>query len=355
MSHDTTPRNRRFRRRLSAGVRGVVTFVGRRLPLPHGTSPRLAAQSLIHNSAMVTIPPRFKTWLPAGLAILMTSLTGLVAWSIASRLPTVLSDTRELASQVKDLEQQLHAPTASPEQQEASEIAIGHLRDRENSVQQQRSQLNERVAGLQTDLESTRIREQELKDDQEAKKAEIESHSRRLSKSLGRDIVVRPGPPIQYNAGPEPKAPWYGETLAYYVVRGDYKRKWNAWRQAKIACDAFNAFQAATGVELVELQGKAESLNRQITGFEKKLSDLNAQATELARQLAHYTEAPWDLWDDLNEKRKQLARTSFARTMFWVLDLPTLASCLITTAVAYSRMFLIAGRFGPRQLARSRP
>lgn len=282
-------------------------------------------------------------------------LTGVVTWSVASRLPTVLSDTRALATRVKDLEKQLHAPTASPEQQAASEAAIGHLRDRENNVQQQRSQLNNKVAGLQTDLENTKTREQELQEQEAAEKQKLEVHRQRLSETLGRQIVIHPGPPMHYDAGPEPVNKVYPSWFSYHVMRGAYRTQWNAWWKAKQACEAFNAFQSATGVELVELQAKAESLNRQIQGFEKKLTDLNAQATELARQLSHYTEAPWNLWDDLNEKRKQLARTSFARTMFWVFDLPTLASCLITTAVAYSRMFLIAGRFGPRRLARSKP
>ena len=348
------PHQHRLRRRVVDGIRGVVTFAAKRIS-QRAADKHFAAQPLIHGKPGLIREPRFRTWLPAGLALSMTALTGLVAWSIASRLPIVLSDTRALANQVKDLEQQLHSPTASPEQQEASEMAIGHLRDRENSVQQRRLQLNQKVAGLQTELENTKQREQELKDQEDAAKQKLEVHRQRLSETLGRDIVIHPGPPAQYDAGPEPVNKVYPSWFSYHVIRGAYREQWNSWRKAKAACDAFNAFQSVTGVEMVELQGKAESLNRQIEGFEKKLSDLNAQATELARQLAHYTEAPWDLWDDLNEHRNQLSPTSFARTMFWALDLPTLASCLITTAVAYSRMFLIAGRFGPRQLVRSTP
>ena len=348
------PHQHRLRRRVSEGIRGVVTFAAKRIS-QRAAGKHSAAQPLIHGKPWLVTQPRFRTWLPAGLALLMTGLTGFVAWSVASRLPTVLADTRALATQVKTLEQQLHAPTASPEQQEASEMAIGNLRDRENSVQQQRSQLNEKVAGLQMELENTTQREEELKEQADAEKQKLEAHRQQHSEALGRDIVIHPGPPAVYDAGPEPVNKVYPSWFSYHLIRGAYRKQWNAWRQAKAACDAFNAFQSATGVELVELQGKAESLNRQIKGFEKKLSDLNAQATELARQLAHYTEAPWDLWDDLNEKRKQLARTSLARTMFWVLDLPTLASCVITTAIAYSRMFLITGRFGQRQLARSKP
>jgi predicted nucleic acid-binding Zn-ribbon protein len=337
---------------MSAGMRSVVTFVAKRV------SPRASGKEPLVGQPLLQVPlrtPRFRSWLPACLAAFMTLLTLFVAWSVASRLPTVLADTKTLAGQIHDLEQQLHAPTKTPEQQAASEEAIGDLRDRENKVQQERSRLNDKVAALEDDLEAARKRGQELHEKEEAEKRKLEKHRKELSERLGREIQLHPGPPLHYDAGPEPQAPWYGETLGYYVVGGKYRRRWNAWREAKAACDAFNAFQQATGVELVEIQGKVESINRQIKGFNEKLSGLNRQAADLARQLEHYTEAPWDLWDDLNEKRKQLARTSFARTMFWLLDLPTLVSCLITTAVAYSRMFLIARRFGPRQLARSRP
>lgn len=346
------PDQHRLRRRVADGIRGVVTFAAKRIS-QRPADKHSAARHLIHGKPGLIREPRFRTWLPAGLALLMTALTGFVAWSIASRLPTVLSDTRALANQVKDLEQQLHSPTKTPEQQEASEEAIADLRDRENKVQQERTRLNDKVAALADDLEAVRTREQELHDKEEAEKQKLEQHRKELSERLGREIQIHPGPPLHYDAGPEPKAPWYGETMGYYVVGGKYRRRWNAWREAKAACDAFNAFQQATGVELVEIQGKVESINHQIEGFSEKLSGLNGQATNLARQLQHYTAAPWDLWDDLNEKRKQLARTSFARWMFLLLDIPTLLSCLLTTVVAYSRMFLIAGRFGPRQLARS--
>jgi len=109
-----------------------------------------------------------------------------------------------------------------------------------------------------------------------------------------------------------------------------------------------------TGVELVELQGRVESINKQVEGFNQNLEVVNARLTSLSQQLRRYTDAPATAWDDLNALRKRLAKTAVVRTAFWLLDIPTLLSCLATTAVAYSRMFLISGRFRPRQLARSR-
>jgi predicted nucleic acid-binding Zn-ribbon protein len=348
--HDAMEKPTRLRRRMAAGMRGVVTFIAKRVT----PRPRVSAATV--NQPLLQAPtrgPKFREWLPATLAVFMTLLTLYVAWSVTSRLPAVFADTGSMASQIQELEQQLHSPTKTPEQQEASEEAIGNLRNRENKLQQERTRLNEKVAALEDGLDAARKREQELRDREEAEERKLEQHRKDLSERLGREIQVHPGPPMHYDAGPEPKAPWYGETLGYYVVGGKYRRRWNAWRDAKVACDAFNAFQRTTGVELVAIQGQVESINHQIDGFNEKLSGLNRQATDLARQLERYTAAPWDLWDDLNVKRKQLARTSFARWMFLLLDIPTLLSCLLSTAVAYSRMFLIAGRFGPRQLARS--
>lgn len=285
----------------------------------------------------------------------MTALTGLVFWSVAKQLPTVFSDTKALARQIEELEDQIHAKFASPEEQEANEEAITDLHKQEDKAQQERTRLNDKVARLQSDLEAAQKREQELLNKKKAEEQAVEKHKERLKEVLGRDIEIHPGPPVHYDAGPEPKAPWYGETAAYYVFSRNYYRKWNAWRKAKAACDAFNTFQDATGVELIELQGQVDSINKQVVAFNQKLEAINARLTTLGQQLKNYTDAPATAWDDLNTQRKRLANTAFVRTIFWLLDIPTLLSCLATTAVAYSRMFLISGRFAPRQLVRSRP
>jgi predicted nucleic acid-binding Zn-ribbon protein len=284
----------------------------------------------------------------------MTALTGFVFWSVVSRLPTVFSDTKAVAKQIKELEEQIHAKTESPESQEAAELAITSIRKQEDKAQQERTGLNDKVARLQSDLEATQKREQELHEQARAEVQKLEKHKERLKEALGRDIEIHPGPPIHYDAGPEPKAPWYGEAAGYYLFSRNYYRKWNAWKKAKVACDAFNAFQDATGVELIELQGKVESVNKQIAVFNEKLEAVNARLATLGHQLKRYTDAPATAWDDLNTLRKRLANTSVVRTVFWALDIPTLLSCIATTAVAYSRMWLISGRFSQRQLARSR-
>ena len=327
-----------------------MTFVAKRVSFGPAASEARSPQSLLHTESH---PQRFRKWLPTFLAITMTLLSLFVTWSVVSRLPTVFADTKALVGQVRGLEQQLHASTKTPEQQEANEEAIGDLHDRENKVQQERSRLNGKVADLQADLEASQKAERGLREQQEAAMQKLRERQKQLSAILGREVVIEPGPPLHFDAGQEPKPQWYyGGTVGYMVSR-NYREKWNAWREAKAACDSFNAFQQATGVELVEIQGRVESINQQILGFNEKLAGLNQQATDLARKLQKYTDAPWELWDDLNEKRKQIARTSLARWVFLLLDIPTLISCYLTTAVAYVRMFLIAGRYAPRQLARS--
>jgi predicted nucleic acid-binding Zn-ribbon protein len=284
----------------------------------------------------------------------MTALTGFVFWSVVSRLPTVFSDTKAVAKQIKELEEQIHAKTESPESQETAELAITSIRKQEDKAQQDRTGLNDKVARLQSDLEATQKREQELREQEKAEEKELDKHKQRLKEVLGREIEIHPGPPLHYDPGPEPKAPWYGGKIAYWAVGGKYADKWDAWNKARRACEAFNAFQDVTGAEIVDLQGRIESFSKQISVFNEKLEAVNARLSALGHQLKRYTDAPATAWDDLNELRKRLANTSFVRNVFWALDIPTLLSCIATTAVAYSRMCLISGRFSQRQLVRSR-
>jgi len=345
----------RIRRRMSSGVRKVVTFVAKRVAPRRRAGRSGSRNSLLQAHDAAVVSSGYRRWLPAALAAFMTMITGLVLWSMVSQLPTVCADTRTLARQIQELEGRIHAKAASPEQQEANEEAIEGLHSQEDKAQQERALLNEKIAKLRSDAEDARKHEQGLRDRLVAEERNLEQHKAQLRKLLGRNIEIHPGPPAHYDAGPEPKAPWYGGKLAYWVFsRREYAAKWDAWDKARTACDGFNAFQNVSGVELVELQGNLESINRQVAGFNEALQGVNARLTSLGQQLRRYTDAPASAWDDLNALRKRMATTAGVRMVFFCLDIPTLLSCLVTTAVAYSRMFLISGHFGPRQLARSR-
>lgn len=170
---EAMPSRLRLRRRMSAGVRGAVTFVAKRVSLRAGGTPPGAAQSPLGAPA-TPASSRFRKWLPAGLAAFMTVLTSLVFWSVAARVSTVLADTRDVARQIRDMEQQLHPPTNPPEEQKAREQAIGELRGREDKVQQQKTRINEKVATL----DASQARQRELREQEQAERDKLEEHGR---------------------------------------------------------------------------------------------------------------------------------------------------------------------------------
>jgi septal ring factor EnvC (AmiA/AmiB activator) len=270
-----------------------------------------------------------------------------VLWSVVSRLPTVFSDVTAVTQHIEKLEEQIHGSAESPEDREASERRIASIRKQENKAEQEKKRLNDKVAELDAELEAARKREQEIHD-QERDEQEKLNHQREQFKAVfGSDLQIHPGPPLHYDPGPKPKEPFY---ILWWPE--EYRAKHTAWVAAKNVCDGFNAFQDNTGVSLVEVQHNIESIMAQIETFNGMLDDVGKRMSDLGRELKRYTDAPVTAWEDLNAQRKRLANTSFVRNVFWLLDIPTLLSCLATTAVAYSRMFLIYGCFGPRKLVR---
>jgi len=286
------------------------------------------------------------------MAAFMTLLTATVLWSVARQVPTVVSDTKTLAAQIQEIEAKIHPLPQSESEKAETEDEIKGLHRLQDKTAQEKARINTTVAELEAKHDDALKRQQEIAAQQDTKTAALEEQKKRLKDVLGRDITIDPGPPVHYDAGSAPEEPWYGGTLAYRVFSRNYYEKWNAWKKAQAACRAFNAFQDTTGIELIQLEGQIKAINSQREQFNQALDRLNERAEELRKRLEQYTSAPWILWEDLESKRKQLARTAAVRTGFWLFDIPTLVSCLLTTAIAYSRMFLIAGRFGPRQLAR---
>ena len=345
----------RFRRRVSVGIRKVVTFIAKRVTPRNPAGLPSGVRTLLQAQAALAPHPKFRQRFPVALAAFMTVLTGLVFWSILAQLLTVFSDSRTLMRQIREQQQQIQPKSASPEEQEENERVIMGLHKLEDKAQQERTRLNDKVARLQADLETTQKKEQKLIDEKQAEEEQLEKHKNSLKKLLGRDIEIHRGPPAHYDAGPKPKAPWYGSTPAYYIISGDYYRKYNAWKKAEMACDSFNLLQEVTGVELIKLLGLKESYNKEITAFNQLLEAVEAKVTFLRQKRQQYSDAPATALDDLNKLRKRMANTEFVRTVFWALDIPTFLSCLVMTAVAYSRLFLISERFAPRQLVRSQP
>jgi chromosome segregation ATPase len=278
----------------------------------------------------------------------MTVLTALVLWSVAARLPTVFSDTKTIAQEVEALTERIHAKTLSPDEQRANEEALMGVLSKEDEAQRKRARVNEELGPIETEKEELERRQQELRNQQHAIEESLEEPRKRLRKIFDRDIIVHEGPPPTYDPGPQPRVRFY------YPTRW-LSEDWRAWRAAKEACDRANKLQKATGIDLEEVAEKIAAVKKQVDALKEKLAQAEAWIAKLDQERKRYTDAPGELLSDLDKLRKQLARTSFIRTVFWLLDIPTLLSCLATTAVAYSRMFLISGRFAPRQLARSRP
>jgi hypothetical protein len=336
----------RMRRRVSSGMRKVVTFVAKRVTPSRPANGLSGVQSLLQTPAVFDPSSRFRRWLPVSLAMFMTLLTCLVLWSVVARLPTVFSDTKIIAQEIETLTERIHKETLSPDEQKANEEALRGVLSKEDEAQRKRARVNEELGTIETEKERLERREQELRDQQQAIELSLEGPRKKLRKVFDRDIVVHEGPPTTYDPGPQPKVRFY------YPTRW-LSEDWRAWRAAKEACDKANELQKATGIDLEEVAEKIAFVKQQVDAVQEKLTEAEAWIAKLDQERKRYTDAPGELLSDLDKLRKQLARTSFVRTVFWLLDIPTLLSCLATTAVAYSRMFLISGRFASRQLVRS--
>lgn len=340
-TNDPSPR----RRRVSARVRQVVTFVAKRV------TPRKCDDGVSGAQPLLGMPAAAPTslvrqWLPTALAAFMTVLTAGVGWSALAGLPQVFTDTKAMAREIDNRTRELHDETQSPEEQKATEQALTAIWKEEDEISQRRAQLNNESAALQSDRDRAARRRDELLEIQREIETDLDRPREEFLAIFGRHIEVREGSPTTYDAGPEPKVPWY------YVSRWQ-SEKWRAWLAAKEACDKANALQKATGIDLGKVNAQLGSLTQQLEAYRKKLDEVEVVLLELDRQRRRYTNAPAEAMKDLDALRKQFAQTAAVRTAFWLFDIPTLLSCLLTTAIAYTRMLLIAGRFGPRQLARN--
>lgn len=279
------------------------------------------------------------------MAAFMTVLTALVGWSTLRGLPQVLTDTKAMAREIDRRTQELHHETQSSEEQKAMEEAITAIWKEEDAALQRRTQLNNESATLQSERDRATQEREKLLQRQQTIETDLDKPRKEFLAAFGRDIEVREGPPATYDAGPEPKVP------LYYPSRW-LSDEWKAWRAVKEACDKANALQRATGIDLGKINKQLTSLSQQLETYRAKLDEAEAVLLKLDQRRRRYTNAPAEVLKDLDALRRQLAETAAVRTAFWLFDIPTLLSCLLTTAIAYTRMLLIAGRFGPRQLAR---
>jgi hypothetical protein len=325
-------------------MRQVVTFVAKRV------TPRRCEASVSGAQGLLGVPAfarasLLRQWLPTALAAFMTVLTAVVGWSALAGLPQVFTDTKAMAREIDKRTRELHHDTQSPEEQKAAEEALTAIWRQEDEALQRRTQLNNESAAIQSDKERAAQRREELLQQQQNIETDLDEPRQKFLAVFGRDIEVREGPPATYDAGPEPKVPFY------YPSRS-LSAEWRAWRAAKEVCDKATALQEATGIDLGQVNARLATLNQQLQAYRAKLDEAEAVLMKLDQQRRRYTNAPAEAMKDLDALRRQFADTAAVRTAFWLFDIPTLLSCLLTTAIAYTRMLLIAGRFGPRQLAR---
>ena len=337
----------RVRRRVSTGMRKVITFMAKRVnPRKHAGGPT-GANTLLRSPTASASSSRFRQWLPAGLATFMTVLTGLVLLSVLARLPTVFADTKAMSREIEKLAVLIHPNAQSPDEQKANEEALRGILSKEDEAQRSRKKANEELGAAESDEEKLERRQHALLEQQTTIDQSLDESRRDVREILGRDIIVHKGPPTTYDPGEEPRVPWYYPTRRIST-------EWLTWHGAKDACDKANDVQRATGIDLEEVGRQIAAVRNQIDVFNGKLAAVEAWIVKLDQERNRYTAAPGKLLIDLDNRRKELVSTSFIRTGFWLLDIPTLLSCLATTAVAYSRMFLVSGRFAPRQLVGAR-
>ncbi len=332
------------RRRVSVRMRQVVTFVARRV------TPRTSEHGVNGVQGLLGVPSPgpaslVRQWLPTAMAAFMTVLTALVGWSTLAGLPQVFTDTKAMAREIDKRTRELHDETQSPEEQKATEEALTAIWREEDAALQRRTQLNNESAALQSERDRATQEREKLLQKQHTIETDLDEPRQKFVAVFGRDIEVREGPPTTYDAGREPTVPFY------YPSRW-LSDEWKAWRTAKVACDNANALQESTGIDLGKINKQLTSLSQQLETYRAKLDEAEAVLLKLDQQRRRYTNAPAEVMKDLDALRRKLAETAAVRTAFWLFDIPTLLSCLLTTAIAYTRMLLIAGRFGPRQLAR---
>ncbi len=290
-----------------------------------------------------------RRWLPTCFALFMLFVTILVAWSVAARLPAVLRDTRSLRTDIAAIHRQVGLPRAAlPAQSER----IDTLQDLIGRSQEEASSIERRIDDLERDREEQAARAAGMDRKAMQHRDDVEQHEARLRELLGHEIVVHRGPPTRYEAGPEPTAPWYYGPMPTLVSRA-FRNKWYAWRAAHEACVRANHFAATTGIELIEVRARIQQINAGIAEFGSRVDDLTAQIQDFRGQLRRYTAAPWELLEDLDAKRRELAHARWMRLCFLILDMPTLGSCVIMTAAAIARACLIRSPFPACSLARS--
>ncbi len=176
-----------------------------------------------------------------------------------------------------------------------------------------------------------------------------------LEQALGHPIRVIPGPPRKYDPGEEPTYPWLPDRVAWWVSP-EYAKRWNAWFKAKNACDLINNADTAYGGTLANVRERYRRARSELDTASQAISDVlgalpmnPGHESETKEAGSHNTSALGAAvnWSAVAGRESWATSTN---TVFFLLDISTLITCLATTAVAWSRLLLACDWLGPTRI-----
>lgn len=287
----------------------------------------------------------------ACIAVLLTAATFWTGWSLASRAARVLSQRQKIIQQLRDIDQYWQAAKKLPD--ETQNFAA--LKDAIRLVTDERDTADKAEAIAATAVGVLRKTITDSLAQLSTKHAVIERLQGEFEAEFGRRIEYLPGPPPTYDAGPQP--PLFGPdnvriAIDYMFRTGRSDVRYVKWRAAHEACEAYNAASVSLYPLIAQSEKEAELAEQKRQEAAAALAACASRLEELGAKLKQFTDSPPAVIPEIDRLRRRLAQSVPVMAMFGLSDLMALVPCCVATALAWSRVALIANRFSFRQLSR---
>jgi hypothetical protein len=336
-------------RRIIRQVRRLVLFQAYRTPT--SLSLAVASPTPYPRPALNTL------FLPLLLCLALVGLTAAVLVSVVRRAPEVFHDVAKAGAELEQLGREVGDGATEGIVSASNNPQFKSLVDTLNRCSAGIAELEAKQNDKQAEIATQIAAQDELSTRRAKEESAIESENKKIA-VLGRSVNVNPGPPKQYDPGPEPTPPYWGLGPLKYAS-SQYRTNAIAWETAKQACDAANVAEAALhqiGLDSAVIAEKIAVLSQVRNEISKAAEAIRTQQEAVQEQLQAFAGDPKELmrWLKLKERREQLARSQAHRkvlaTAFWLMDIPTLAACVAMTTTAILRLALLAEVYSPRSL-----
>lgn len=317
-----------------------------------GLAASLQGKSKMKAGKAVSFEQVRRLFVAACLALVLTAATVWSGWSFLSRAARAVSQRQLIERQLEDIDRYWQAAKKQPRD---TQVFV-ELKEAIRAATQDKEAADKAEAIAAT---AAGVLRKTIKDSIEKLSTEqsfVERLQGDFEAEFGRRIRLLPGPPPTYDAGPKPELLGPDKlriAFDFWLGTGRSDVRYAKWFAAHQACRAYNAASVSLYPLIAQSEKDAEQAEQKQRAAAAALAECVRRLEDLGNKLDPFTESPPAIIPEIDRLRRRLAQSLPVLAVFGLSDLLAFVSCSAATALAWSRVALIANRFSPRQLSRA--